>query len=74
MLKINYRHKTCFWAKVFSFFKNGQKKCPKMKIRKNFPIKKHQKFIHGSLSCLANLYYLVKEFKDLSPKKKKVFK
>jgi hypothetical protein len=25
-----------FWAKYFRIFKNGQKKCPKMKIRKYF--------------------------------------
>jgi hypothetical protein len=25
-----------FWAKYFGISKNGQKKCPKMKIPKNF--------------------------------------
>jgi hypothetical protein len=30
-------------GKFFRILKNGQKKCPKMKIRKNFPRKKQKK-------------------------------
>ena len=29
--------KSLFFTKVFWVFKNGQKKCPKSKSRKNFP-------------------------------------
>jgi len=31
-----YKNFKYFWAKYFGNFKNGQKKCPKMKIRKYF--------------------------------------
>jgi hypothetical protein len=33
------QRKLNFFHKIFQLFKNGQKKCPKMKIPKNFPEK-----------------------------------
>ena len=36
--------KLIFCHKMFSFFKNGQKKCPILKIPKNFPTKKSKNF------------------------------
>jgi hypothetical protein len=33
------QRKLYFFHKIFQLFKNGQKKCPKMKIPKNFPEK-----------------------------------
>jgi len=35
-VKINYAHKQFFYPKDFRVFKNGQKKCPKMKNPKYF--------------------------------------
>jgi hypothetical protein len=36
MLIFIYGHKVCFCQDLFGFLKNGQKKCPKLKIPKYF--------------------------------------
>jgi hypothetical protein len=44
--------KFCFLQDLFGFSKNGQKKCPKMKIRKYFWEKKNVKNIINSPNYL----------------------
>ena len=51
MLIFNYGHNTYISQDLFGFFKNGQKKCPKLKIPKYF----WEKIFVNIINCLTYL-------------------